>query len=812
MQTKTSLQGSIIDTDYFQDKKNNSVIRLFVKTGKGIEILCDPDFRPYFYVIAESNPEALAKKIRRAEFGESKAKAVSVEKAEKENAENALKLSFRNTSDLVTAREELREAHGIRERREYDLPFAERYLTDRGLIPYALYEFQVREENGFKQIESAKLVSEQGFPLKSIALDIETSQAIGREEFFADPKKDFVIMVSYSDRDSRVITTPKALEKLGFVDVVENEKEMIESTREMLFREKPDVLVTYNGDSFDLPFLKERAHQNGIRFGLGPLDEEPETRRRGLYNASRMRGLQHVDAFQIIKMLSAMDAIKLAKYDLESVYKALFGKEKNKIGHKEILKTWREQKGLEELATYSMEDALATKKICDEYLQFYIELAKTMRINLFEATRTRTGGLVERMLTNRSFELNRLIPNKPNEGEMRERQDYTFQGAYVKEPISGLHERLAVLDFRSFHMSIMASHNMSPETMNCDCCKDSGFVVGNVWFCAKKSGLITGIVKELMEKRAKLRAEMKKHEAGTSRYKALYAQQWVTKILINSIYGYMGFPGARWYSRPLVNALYSLVRQYIKETIAKAEKDGFIAIYSDTDSCFLELPEGKTEKDLEEFAKKINSELPGVMEIEIEGQYKRGLFVTKKQGKEAAKKKYALIDYKDKLKIVGFEYVRRDWARIARDCQRDVIEIVLKEGNPEKAVQIVRERIAELRSGKTKKDDLVIISQLTKKPSEYDSVGPHVSAAKKAIAKGKKLRSGSLIEFIITKRGKSISDRAVIAEDVAEGDYDAEYYIENQLVPAVIRILQELGYSEEDLKQGGRQSGIGKWG
>jgi DNA polymerase I len=70
-----------------------------------------------------------------------------------------------------------------------------------------------------------------------------------------------------------------------------------------------------------------------------------------------------------------------------------------------------------------------------------------------------------------------------------------------------------------------------------------------------------------------------------------------------------------------------------------------------------------------------------------------------------------------------------------------------------------------------------------------------------------------MLSFIITKgKGKmSISQKAELEEFVSEGDYDVEYYIENQVLPAVIKIMQELGYSREDLISGGKQSGLGAW-
>jgi len=208
----------------------------------------------------------------------------------------------------------------------------------------------------------------------------------------------------------------------------------------------------------------------------------------------------------------------------------------------------------------------------------------------------------------------------------------------------------------------------------------------------------------------------------------------------------------------------------------------------------------------------INKDLPEAMDLELEGFYKRGLFVTRRESKQAAKKRYALIDFEDKLKIVGFEYVRRDWANIAKETQKQVISTILKDGKPEKAVEIVREKIAELKSGRTLKKDLVIMTQIKRPLDKYSSIGPHVAAALKAVKKGKEIETGSVVEYIITKSGESISEKAQLEEFVKEGNYDANYYITHQLLPAVIKILKELGYSEDDLIQGGKQQKLGAFG
>ena len=100
---------------------------------------------------------------------------------------------------------------------------------------------------------------------------------------------------------------------------------------------------------------------------------------------------------------------------------------------------------------------------------------------------------------------------------------------------------------------------------------------------------------------------------------------------------------------------------------------------------------------------------------------------------------------------------------------------------------------------------------LKRKVEDYDSIGPHVSAAKKAIDRGKDIGIGSLLSFIITKNGKTISEKAELEEYVNKGEYDPDYYIKHQILPAVIKIIRELGYSEADLIHGGKQSGLGSW-
>ena len=59
------------------------------------------------------------------------------------------------------------------------------------------------------------------------------------------------------------------------------------------------------------------------------------------------------------------------------------------------------------------------------------------------------------------------------------------------------------------------------------------------------------------------------------------------------------------------------------------------------------------------------------------------------------------------------------------------------------------------------------------------------------------------IGYVITKNGDSISEKAEI-EDTAK-TYDPDYYINHQVLPATLKILKELGFSEDELKNTGSQ-------
>ena len=794
--------GLLLDCDYKVDEHGNAIIQLYISTEKEIVSLEDHSFSPYFYALTK-NTEATINALKSHDFGEG-TKALRAEKSEKDNAKGAVKIFFRNPQDLVKARDKIEEVEGVFEKREFDIPFADRYLIDKSLKPMAGIEV----EHEGKEIKKAVSRESANHEFRIAAIDLETYSP-GR---FSDPKKDPILMCAIATEKKGVVYTYK---KTGAKDVkiFANEKEMLGAIMADLRAMKLDVLVTYNGDSFDLPYIKERCARLGVGcdFGFGSVN----IRNRGLYHEASLKGTQHLDAYQLTKFMGRIGAVSLIKFDLETVSEKLFAKPKEKVQAHEINELW-DRGEIDRVVEYNREDGEVTVKLCTEFLPLQLELCRMLHLTLQDTSRASSSQMVEQLLILKNSGKNCLAPNKPSESEVNQRTLQTFEGGYVKEPVPGLHENIAVLDFRSLHPTIIISHNISPETLKCEhekCRHGKNVSPDKDWFCEEKKGFLPGILEEILAKRIELKRLAKQLDKKSHEYITVNAKQHALKILLNSHYGYLGYPRARWYSRESARATTAWSRHYIREVSSDAEKSefGFTVLYNDTDSCFLEMPKGKGEKEVREFMEEMNSKLPEAMELELDGVYKRGIFVTKKEG-GAAKKKYALIDYKDNLKIVGFEYVRRDWAVIAKETQKGVIEAILKEGKPEKAIAITREVIRRLKEGKVPKAELVIMKQLKRKPSKYDSPGPQVAAAQKAMNRGKDIDVGSIIAFVVTKgNSKKISDKAELEEYVAEGNYDADYYIEHQILPAVALIMQELGYGKDDLIQGGKQSSLFKF-
>ncbi|NYZ79660.1 ribonuclease H-like domain-containing protein, partial [Candidatus Micrarchaeota archaeon] len=636
------------------DLKNDGQNKIKAVIKNGTEKIVFDSFDPYFYLEETS----IAKEI------ESMPEIKRVEKTERiedGKLRKFLKVTVRDPSSVIKLRTDLEE-YGPR---EADIPYAFRYLIDRDIYPMKYYEFDLKGD----KIKKEKDAPQEEMKLKTAAFDIETYN----KEGMPDAERDPIIIMSYANADG--------CESFYWTKNRSSEKEMLLNFLNRIKRDNPDVLIGYNSAGFDVPYIKKRCAKLDIEFDLSKDESGVNVKRSAFSTRADTYGRFHMDAYDGVSFLTSIGAMSIPKIDLESAYKELLGKTKLDVDAVMMWKMWENGgKELETLVQYNKEDSIAAYEIGREILPLYIELSRIVGLPIYEISRMSTSQMVEWLLIRDAFKKNIIVPPHPTEDEAQARMMNPIKGAFVKLPKSGLHERIVVCDFRSLYPSLIMEYNIDKTTLTKD--KDAHESPMGHRFSKKQEGLIPHMLKELVEYRMTVKKEMKKHKRDSKEYKILHARQWALKIIANSAYGYMGYGRAKWYSREAAESVTAWARQYIHETIDKAEKAGFDVLYADTDSVFLKL-EDKSVDDAKAFVASVNKTLPERMELEFDGYYTRGIFVTKRTG-GAAKKKYALMREDKTLQIKGFELVRRDWANVAKIAQEQVIKAVLEEGKPEK--------------------------------------------------------------------------------------------------------------------------------
>ncbi len=790
-------KARLLDVAYIHDKDTHKTyIKLFLKgkkTGKRKHLFLE--IYPYFLVSTNVSEEALQKAVEDVS-NELSIKCWLGEKVDRYfggERRELYKVYVEAPPRVPKVKHFIKEKINC-ETYEYDIPFKRRFIIDEQLTPldYVIYE---REGKRVTKIQGMDEATER---LSFASFDIETYNPKG----IPDPKEDAVIIITYNDNKSLEFLSTKGKSTRP----VDDEKSLLKVFDALIEERSPDLLVGYNSSTFDLPYIQERAKQLRVKMKLF---EKARKVHHGLVSGYHLQNIIHWDLYPTVRLFSTMGVIRAERLTLAEVYKAVFGKEKLMINRADIWEMW-DNNDIRVMQEYAEMDATSTYVIADELLPLEVEIAKLAKLPFFEASLATSGQLVENMLMFYAGSEKHIIPTKPRESEIARRFANPIEGAYVKLPEPGIYSNIAVVDFRGMYPSIIVSYNVDPYTLTKE---DAGAVYtspkGHA-FVEKPRGLIPNVLGRLVDLRARLKKKLKEFEDKKSdEYKRLKARVRALKILSNSFYGYLGYARSRWYCRECAESITAWARHHIKETERKAEERGFKVLYIDTDSLFL-LMGDKNKDNVYSFLEEINKELPGKMELELEDFYTRALFVSKRKGGKGAKKKYAMISEKGEIKIKGFELVRRDWAMVARETQKAVLEAILKKGSKEEAIKIVTDIVDKIRKGKLPLEEMVIYTQIKKGLDDYESTSPEVMAAKRLQeARGIPMGAGSMVGYVITKKGKSISDKAWPLE--LAKDYDPEYYINNQVLPAVMKILKELGIREEQLKDGLKQNTLSKF-
>jgi len=402
-----------------------------------------------------------------------------------------------------------------------------------------------------------------------------------------------------------------------------------------------------------------------------------------------------------------------------------------------------------------------------------------------------------------------LIPSKKREPEEFKSAATLLmadRGGLIFNPPVGYEEEVAELDFVSMYPTIMVEKNVSPETVNCRCCKNSAVPELGYTICEKRVGIIPATLRAVVAKRSYYKKKRKEYKGRDERLYRMYdRRQNALKWMLVSCFGYLGYKNARFGRIEAHEAVNAFSRDAILRAKAMAEERGYRLLHAIIDCMWLKKP-GATEQDYEELCRTIHREIG--IDISLEGIYNWILFPASKMDPViATANRYVGYYTNGEMKMRGIESRRHDTPEFIKKMQGAMLERMSGARSVKDVEQLVPElleiadrHIALLRSGKANPMELVLRRYITREPGEYTNNNVSAVVARLVEGMGVHLAAGESIEFIILDRtGKKKPEKAKpLALYAFEDGYDVEQYTEFAF-KAVETLLSPFGYTAEAL-------------
>ena len=136
------------------------------------------------------------------------------------------------------------------------------------------------------------------------------------------------------------------------------------------------IIVGYNINNFDLPYLLDRLRENKLSRNLGRCKDKPASSKKvGSRTRNYIPGRVVVDVYELVKESVGKGLLRLKRFGLGDVSKALLGEDKIDIKHSEISKYWR---GSEEQLNELKKAKAAIEGVAGKIVSFR---APALRIN-----------------------------------------------------------------------------------------------------------------------------------------------------------------------------------------------------------------------------------------------------------------------------------------------------------------------------------------------------------------------------------------------------------------------------------------------
>ena len=577
--------------------------------------------------------------------------------------------------------------------------------------------------------------------VKVFTIDIETSTENG----FPDIKtaNEEVLLITVKEHfTKRIITFGSKAFVHGREDVIyvncKNEQELLKQFLEFWTKSYPDAITGWNTDFFDMPYLIRRIERelgDGVSNKMSPWGYVNERKTFIKGNEEIHYDIVGIAQLDYLELYKKYTYSKQESYRLDYIAEQELGDRKKENPGDSFKDFYTNH--WQEFVEYNIHDVELVDKLEDKMrlLELHLTMAYNAKIN-YEDVYSQVR-MWDTIIYNHLRKKGIVIPAKSHSGK-----DAQFEGAYVKDPLIGMHKWMASFDLNSLYPHLIMQYNISPETLTSEKISvnvekllnqeiDTTYVkqrdlalTANGWTYTKE---FKGFMPELMEEMYKNRSKFKKQMLGIQQeyerdktkkhllkdISRLNNLQMAMKIALNSAYGAMGNQYFRYFDIRMAEGITTSgqlsirwmankLNAFMNKTLKTEGKDYVVAI--DTDSIYLTLEtlvektcEGKTDEQKIKFMDKVCEDVfqpfidSGYQELaEYMNAYSQKMQMKREvladKGIWTAKKRYILnvhnsegVQYeKPKIKVMGLEMVKSSTPAVIRDKLRDSIEVILK--------------------------------------------------------------------------------------------------------------------------------------
>jgi DNA polymerase II len=577
-----------------------------------------------------------------------------------------------------------------------DMHLVQTYHYDRGHFPLALCEFEIEDGRllSHELRDDPWTVDYELPPLTTMHLSLSSSEIAG----MLDP--------NHSGRGRIVLSLDgRTYELEGRME------EQLETLSQRLKDCDPDVITTDWGDSVLLPELERLSREHGV-----PLDFSRETGH-------------------------AMEKRKERSF-------MTYGRTIYQGGARYLFGRWHL-------------DVKNSFMIHQTNMTGLFEIARIAKIPVQRAARVTIGTSLSSMQMAWAWNNDVLIPMEKQQAEdFRPATDLLIadKGGLVYEPEVGWHRDVAEYDFTSMYPEMMVQRNISPETVNCSCCREN--VVPEIGhnLCTKRRGLVPSVLEPILLKRAKYKALYKQKGPQAAVYKARAdAHKWT----LVCCFGYLGFKNARFGKIEAHECVTAWGREVLLRAKDAVEKRGYHLLHALVDSVWIKILPGA---DLEELRLLIEKEAE--CPLALEGVYEWIRYCpSKRDARSGVPGRYFGAFKSGELKIRGIASRRHDTPALLKKMQGELLAILagVAPGGDLKALvpallDVVEDYRLRIREGRVTGEELAITFNLSRAPEEYVNDSVSTVAARQLAASGVKLHAGGTVKYVITNASDKVKD------------------------------------------------------